>query len=149
MAMSFHPHPAVVVAKLILITAALDVLLYLTRDILDRIYITLMLAVTLLGVLLIILAVIRTRFLKITIDENTITYSAGVFATREVVLPFRKITEASFRQSLVQRVFGVGTLDVDTAGGDMMAISVGNIRYSDLKKILATINRNTGSEDGT
>jgi len=73
-----------------------------------------------------------------------VTYITGILSRKRVVLPYQRISEASYDQGFVQRIFGVGTLRIDTAGGTTMAISVPDIIYKDLQEILGVINKKSG-----
>lgn len=149
MAHSFHPYPIVAFIRISLTALALTALLFVAQQLIDRIFIVLIAAVWLLSFAFILIAYISSRLHTITLDENTITYRSGMLAIRRVVLPYSRITEASYTQSLLQRVLDVGTLYVDTAGGSAVAIYVNDIKQSDLVGILKEVNDKCGKGDGT
>ena len=149
MAHSFHPHPIVAAVKIFLMDVILHVLFFAVRNYIERIFITLLLAIWLIGLAFVLVAFLRAKFHTIVMDDNTLTYNSGILSLRRIVLPYTRITEASYTQDLVQRIFGVGTLNVDTAGGSDIAIHVHDIRYNDLKMILAMVNNRSGRGDGT
>jgi membrane protein YdbS with pleckstrin-like domain len=148
MARSFHPYPAIAIAKLFLTALALSVLLYMVRDMLGQSLVTLLIVIWLITALYMLVAFLRSRLSTIELGEQSMTYQAGILSTRKVVLPYAKITEASYAQSLMQRLFGVGNLIVDTASGTPAAIRLDDVRYSDLKEILSVINSKTGADSG-
>jgi uncharacterized membrane protein YdbT with pleckstrin-like domain len=139
----------VAAVKIFIMEIMLSVFIYVVREYIERIFITLLLALWLIGLAFVLVAFLRAKFHTITLDENTLTYNSGILSLRRIVLPFSRITEASYTQDLVQRIFGVGTLNVDTAGGSDVAIHVHDIKYKDLKMILDDINRRSGRGDGT
>ncbi len=149
MAHSFHPYPIVAAVKIFLMDVLLSALFFFLRDYIESIFITLLLALWLIGFAFMLVAFLRSRFYTVTLEGNTLTYNSGILSLRNVVLPYERITEASFTQDVVQRIFGVGTLNVDTAGGSDIAIHVHDIRHKDLKAILAAINLKGGKGDGT
>lgn len=145
---SFNPYPVVGAVKTFLMCAVLALLAFYIRPGISGIFDTLIAAIALVGLTFILLAFLVAKFHTITLSEQTITYRSGIIVLRKIMLPYSKITEASYTQGLIQRIFGVGTLRVDTAGGSMVAIYLADVRYGDLKKILAEINAKTGKDAG-
>ncbi|MEW6722524.1 MAG: PH domain-containing protein [Candidatus Micrarchaeota archaeon] len=149
MSETFNPHPIVAVVKIFLMAALLSVLLFLAQDYLGDIFLNVLLLIWLIAIFYIFVAFIAARFHMVSIDENGITYNSGILSIRRIIIPYSRITEASYTQGLVQRLFGVGTLNVDSAGGSNMAIHVNDIKFEHLKKVLDMINRRSGKGDGT
>lgn len=148
MTLSFHPHPIVPAVKILFVEVVLSIILFAVREYVERIFLPLLLALWLIGFAFILIAFLRARFHTLTLEENTLVYNSGILSLRRVVVPFSRITEASYTQDIVQRILGVGTLNVDSAGGSDVAIHVHDIRYKDLKLILNDINRKSGKESG-
>ena len=149
MAHSFHPHPIVGATKILIMTIILTALVIVMRDLLERILLPIIAALWLIGIVFIIVAFIASRFQTLTLEENGMLYHSGILSTRRILLSYAKITETSYTQGLVQRIFGVGTLNVDTAGGAMVAIRMNDVRHAELKKILHEIKLKGGNGDGT
>ncbi len=149
MAHSFHPHPIVGATKIFLMTVFLTVFVLLVRDLLERILLPLIAALWLIGIVFVLVAFIASRFQTLTLEENGMLYQSGVISTRRILLQYAKITETTYTQGIVQRIFGVGTLYVDTAGGSNVAIRMNDVRHSELKKILGEIKMKGGPGDGT
>lgn len=149
MAHSFHPHPIVAVTKVIVMTFLLSALIVIMHEYLERIFYTLLVSLWLVGLVFVMVAYLSSRFKTLTLEENSMLYRSGIIATQRIMLPYAKITETSYLQSLPQRIFGVGTLNVDTAGGGNMAIHMPDVRHDDLKRILAEIRAKGGKGDGT
>lgn len=148
MARTFHPYPIVGVTKSIIIAVFLGVLLFLLQDFLGMLTIPLLLAVVGISVLMIIMAFAAARFHVLTMGDNSISYKTGVLSTRNVVLPYPKITEAGFTQGLIQRLFGVGTLNLDTAGGSAVAIHISDIKRSDIDSVMVEVKTKGGKDSG-
>jgi len=146
---SFHPHPIVAILKIFLTMVALSFFVFNFRSMLGSIYLLLIIVFWIIALFFMLMSFVSSRTHTITLDENTISYRSGVLATRNVVLSYGKITEASYFQGPIQRIFGVGTLNVDTAGGSDIAIRVNDIRHSDVKQLLGNINAKGMSGDGT
>jgi len=149
MARSFNPYPVVRVIKIFISVVILSLLLYAVQGYIERIWTILLLAVWLLGIASGMIAIISAKFHTITLDESSMVYQSGILSTRRVVIPYAKVTEASYTQDLIQRIFGIGTLNVDTAGGSNVAIHVLDIKHSHLILILEDIRRKGGKGDGT
>jgi len=148
MAHSFHPHPVIGVVKIALYVALLAVLLFFLREMLGGLFVQILLIVFGFGIISTVFAFLMAKFQTVTLEENSITYTSGIFSMRRTVVPYSKITEASYIQGLIQRLFGVGTLSIDSAGGATIAIRMENVRYADLKKIIDEVNAKTGKESG-
>jgi len=54
--------------------------------------------------------------LQYIIDDDTVKAQGGVLWKRYVTIPFTKITNLDITQGPVQRIFGIGTIHVQTAG---------------------------------
>jgi len=145
---SFNPYPIVAVAKAICMALLFTAALLYLRPAMEDIFPTALVIVLLLCVAYVLLAFLMAKFHTITLEGQTIIYRSGILSLRKIVLPYAKITEASYTQGIVQRIFGVGTLRVDTAGGSQVAIYLADVRYSDLKKILDEINQRGGNDGG-
>ncbi|MEW6748522.1 MAG: PH domain-containing protein [Candidatus Micrarchaeota archaeon] len=148
MARSFHPYPIVGVTKSAIIAVLLSALVFVLRDLLKDLMLPLLGAVIGLSLLMIIFAFIAARFHTLTISDTSISYHTGVISTRNIVLPYAKITEASYTQGLIQRLFGVGTLNLDTAGGSAVAIHITDIKRSDIEDVLTEVRTKGGKDSG-
>ena len=51
--------------------------------------------------------------LAYVIEDNSISFREGVFSVKTITIPYAKITNVSFSQSLFQRLFGVGNIFID------------------------------------
>lgn len=54
--------------------------------------------------------------LQYVIDDDTVKAQGGVLWKRYVTIPFTKITNLDITEGPVQRLFGIGTIHVQTAG---------------------------------
>jgi len=140
--MQFRPYPIITIARTMLTAIALSIALFLAREWIMGIFTSLLVAVWLVAIVYAAIAFVYSRFQLIIIEGQTITYKSGILSTRDIVLPFSKITETGYYQTLFQRIFGVGNLRLDTLGGS--AIIVDDILYRDMKTILAAVNGKTG-----
>lgn len=109
---------------------------------------TAILAVAALSMVMILLAFIRSRFETVSLDDKMISHTVGILSTKKVIVPYTKVTEAKYSQGIMHRIFGVGSLRVDSAGGTDVAINVDEVRKADLESILAAINEKTRPAGG-
>ncbi|KAF0126725.1 MAG: membrane-flanked domain protein [Elusimicrobia bacterium] len=56
------------------------------------------------------------RSLEYSIDDDAIRCNSGVFWKRRVTVPYSKVTNVDITQGPVQRMYGVGSVHVQTAG---------------------------------
>jgi len=138
---SFNPVPIVAAVKYIVSAVLLSVALFIIGFIiggLAYLLILLMWAVTLFKIAI---AFLRAQYHVLTLEKNTITYTYGIISRNQTVLPYSRVTEASYDQGFLQRIFKVGTLRIDSAGGSRIAVYLPDIRDKDLKRILKKINK--------
>ncbi|MBU1166028.1 PH domain-containing protein [Candidatus Micrarchaeota archaeon] len=145
---SFHPNPVVGMTKIFILAIILTLIVYTYREILKNVAITFLEIIWIISLIYIATIFIMSRFYSITLDEKSVTYKRGIFWTKEIMLPYHRITEATYIQGIVQRILRVGTLIVDTAGGSHMAIHVEDIKSSDLKMIIGEIKTKSHADDG-
>ena len=145
---AFNPYPAVAMAKFLLFGIVVSAIIYLSRDMFGQFLIDILAVLWLAIIFFMLAAFIRSRFYAIDLEDQVISYNAGILSTRKVIIPYSKVTEASFTQTLFQRLFGVGNLNIDTAGGSNVAIHLADVKQADLKMILADINKKTGKDSG-
>lgn len=57
--------------------------------------------------------ILESKNFGYVVHENSLGFRQGSFSVFKETIPFARITNASFNQSLIQRFFGVGDLDID------------------------------------
>lgn len=93
-----------------------------------------------LGVALLIFILIRIYLplyydtLSYTIEDDLVMGTRGVFWKKRVTVPFRKITNIDISQGPVQRLFGLGTIHVQTAGAAGAQAAVAELRIEGMKE---------------
>ncbi len=60
------------------------------------------------------IARLKYKVAKIMLDESAIKITSGLFSTKEVAIPFRRIQTVEIKQSPMQRFIGVGHVVVAT-----------------------------------
>ena len=70
------------------------------------------------SVIIVVLAIIKWKKNVYCVEDEGMYIKYGVFQIHERTLPFSQVHSADISSSLVQRVFNVCKLEIDTAGGD-------------------------------
>ncbi len=136
---SYHPYPIIGITKALIAAVLLSAALYFIRDLFPQSLLAAG-AVWLLALLYSASLFVSSGFKTVTLGDASLTYKSGALATQQFILPYSKITEANYSQGIVERIFGVGTLSVDTPGGTDQPIRLGMVRISDIEKTIDRIN---------
>ncbi len=117
--------------------------LYYLRDYIQALYMNAVAAVWLLGLAACVFAYIGSRFTTLEIRDKDLLFKRGVFAVKTVLVPYNRITDTRYVQSLVERVLGLGTLEVETASESGVAIRIGGVRDADVRDIMGNVSSKT------
>lgn len=143
---SFNPDPKLIVIEILLIAFLISAMSFYLEGSLGDLLVPVLGGVWALSIALIALAHFLVRFDTLKIDESSLSHTVGILSTKRVVLPFNQITESKYKQSILQRVLGLGDLHVDSAGGSAIAIDVKNLRWQDLERILSEMGSRVGGK---
>jgi len=72
--------------------------------------------VIVIAILLAIYSIINFFKYKFYISGNDLIVEKGVFSKKRIVIPFDRIQSINFKQNLIQQIFSVVGLEIDTAG---------------------------------
>jgi len=145
MADAVHPNPVVAVARIILVAIAFTAFAFLVRSYIEDYAMQLIALVWGISILDCIFLFIATRFVTLEIGEKDILFRRGILSVKTVLVPFDKVTDTRYTQSLLERIFGVGTLEVETASESGVPIRMPAVRYEDIKGIMGDFaNRRRG-----
>lgn len=95
--------------------------------------------VAILTVVSIVAAFIRAKIQYIDIDDEGITMHTGLFNKKTTYVPYERVTNVQIHRSFVERLFLLGTLQVDTAGTHQKEIVMYNIPAHYLDKIAKSV----------
>ncbi|MBU3189970.1 PH domain-containing protein [Clostridium bowmanii] len=98
--------------------------------------------------LVIILATVRWKKNGYYLDDDVLSIKHGVFMTHERMVPFSQVQSADISSSVIQRLFNVRKLEIDTARGeDRIEISILLSKEEALrvKSIIFKENRNSAN----
>ena len=60
-----------------------------------------------------LIVLLESKNIGFRLEQNTVHYREGIFSLRRFAIPFARITNVSYHQSIFQRMFSVGDLIVD------------------------------------
>lgn len=75
-------------------------------------------------------------FTKYGMDEGRLFVESGLLSTQEQEVRLYRILNISLSKSLVQRIFGMGTVHIDSTDVDLKCLKIINIKDSDHVKEL-------------
>ena len=96
-------------------------------------------------VLIAVIAFLRYWFFKFYIDYQSEEFviENGIFNKTKTTIPFHKIQKVTIDQSLIQRIFNVHKLELDTAGSDKKEASIKAISQSMALELKRSLLENT------
>ncbi|APX96014.1 PH domain-containing protein [Natronorubrum daqingense] len=77
------------------------------------------------------------------ITPDTFDVSSGVFARRSREIPYGRIQNVDVRQGVFQRLFGLATLSIETAGGGATEATLNFVSESEATRLQTQIRRRT------
>ncbi len=86
-----------------------------------------------------ILSFIKAKIQYIDVDDEGITLHKGLFNKKTIYVPYERITHINMDHNLIDRLFMLGTLKVDTAGTTKTEITMGSIPTEYLEKMSGCI----------
>jgi membrane protein YdbS with pleckstrin-like domain len=144
----FNPNPVVAAVGYFIIAIVLNIALFFFRSFVGNLLPAVVGLIWLFTVIKIVMRYTHAKFELVSLDEKSMKYTKGIFFQHNIILPYVKITEATYFQTPLQRLFGVGTLKIDSAGGSTVAIFVYDVNKSDIELILQEVNEKAGNDGG-
>ncbi len=144
MEQTFNPNPIIRILKISVLALIFSAGAFYFHTYLEGILYTLIYLVWIIAAVYMILIYSGSRFETVSLGETSVKHTVGVLSQRNTVLPYAKITEKRYDQSLLERVLGLGTMHLDTAGGASVAIHMYDVKRSDFDKILAAVEKGAG-----
>ena len=97
----------------------------------------------------IVIAFVKAKIQYIEVDDEGITMHIGLFNKKTTYVPYERVTNIAVHRNLLERVFLLGSLQIDTAGTNRAEINMKNISAKYLDMIIKSVHRNIGnSEEG-
>ena len=79
------------------------------------------------AILSIVAAFIRAKIQYIEVDTEGVTLHMGLFNKKTTYVPYERITNVHINRGFVERLFLLGSLEIDTAGTAQVEIKVDSI----------------------
>jgi len=92
----------------------------------------------------IVISFVKAKIQYIDVDSEGVTMHIGLLNKKTTYVPYERVTNVHINRSLLERVFMLGTLQIDTAGTNMVEISMRNIPSQYLDKIAKSVHRKLG-----
>jgi membrane protein YdbS with pleckstrin-like domain len=94
-------------------------------------------------------ALLETIFWKYTVTDRRIFVRHGLLSVTEETARLGRVQDITLRQSIFDRLFGVGTLSIDTAGTEGGALDFrGLVRPTEVREVIEDAVRDaTGRDD--
>ena len=87
-----------------------------------------------------IVYVLAWRNMRYVFDETEFSLYSGIITKRQVHVPYARVQSVNHRAGLVQRIFGVCSVSIDTAGGSSnKAVRVPYVTLADAERIRADL----------
>ncbi len=137
-----HPNPVAKIAGILLIATILSLGMSI---LLPDLFLLGLPFIWGLAVLLCLMAYASTRFTTLEVTEDEIIHVIGVMSVRRKHIPYSKITDVSMRQSFIERIFSLGTLEIDTAGGPGTEIMIPSMPLNTLHRVMDEIKEESNS----
>jgi len=134
-----HPNPIIDQARAIIFALILSVVLYLIREYIPELFVPALALTWIVAISAALFFYIVMRFISLEIGEKDIMYRKGIFAVKTTLVPYSKVTDARYNQSLLERILGLGTLEVETASESGIAIRMQGVRYDDVEAIMKNV----------
>ncbi|MBQ3106214.1 MAG: PH domain-containing protein, partial [Eggerthellaceae bacterium] len=100
------------------------------------------LVVLLVVALVMVYQVVSYKHLWYELGEEEFSLYSGIFSKKRVHVPYRRIQSVDQRATLLQRVFGVCSVSIDTAGGsNNKAVQVPYVQKAQAEQLRATLYR--------
>ncbi len=89
-----------------------------------------------------------TRFVSLEVTEDEVVYKKGILSVNRVHIAFHMITSVNMQQTFFERIFGLGTLEIDTAGGPWREVVMEAMPIDALRRIVGEIKKETDKSHG-
>jgi len=144
MPQSFHPFPIVSALNVLISGIIISIVMFILMLFLGPLIVIAVILIWAAVILRIMTLFIMAQYRILTLENDSITYQVGIISQHTTSLPYSRISESGYNQTFAERLFGVGTLRIDTAGGSFMAIHIKDMRRRDLETIIKKIKGKSG-----
>lgn len=90
-------------------------------------------------------AEISKKFKRIILEEGQAIAESGLITKEIIHADYDRITSVNMRQDPIERLFKVGTIEIDTAGTEKIEVKMGGIKEEDMKRIASIVDKKGGA----
>jgi len=75
----------------------------------------------------------------VEIGEYAVTVKTGLLNTRTIMIPYERMTNVNIKRGIFDRLMGMGTLEIDTAGTAQTEVIMPYMLNKDLEHIMSEL----------
>jgi putative membrane protein len=90
---------------------------------------------------LLVLSWAITRFKYLEFGEENLFMQSGIIGIKQIRIPYSRVTHTEFRQSILDRFLGIGTLRIDTAGTSAVEMVFEEIVRKDAMEVIEFVEK--------
>ncbi|MBI2079638.1 PH domain-containing protein [Candidatus Micrarchaeota archaeon] len=133
---TFHPTAKPEHVKTLLIAITLTLIALFFQSFLGSIATFFLSVIWIITILISIIVELRTRAVTINLEEKGISVKQGILNTKQVFINYSNIANINIHRSLFERMVGVGSLEIDTAGTSGAEVLIHSIDNKYLQKVI-------------
>lgn len=80
-------------------------------------------------------AVLKQKYYGFALREKDIIYRSGYLFQKTIVIPFNRMQHSSIQQSFLDKIFGISSLKIYTAGGSGSDMNIPGLLPDEAKKL--------------
>ncbi|MBN2478421.1 PH domain-containing protein [Candidatus Micrarchaeota archaeon] len=134
--LKIKPTPKVQFIQILLSAVILTLLVHFLRSFLGTLTGMLYIGIWVLAVLLGAVAFVVHYFKEIEVEEDHMAVRTGVINSSHVWINYSNVTNVTVRKNLLERIMGVGTLEVDTSGTNKVEVIMSDLNSKDLEDVM-------------
>lgn len=140
---AFHPTARAVYIKIFILGLIFTSLAFALQDIISKFLVDFLLILWTLLVLVAIISKIYTKFTTVKIEETGLTITKGILSIKKIFIQYKNISNVRIHQTLFERIIGVGSIGIDTAGTSGTEVIIDYIENEKLQRIVQ-LSKKTG-----
>jgi putative membrane protein len=82
-----------------------------------------------------VLANVRARIRYVEVKGEGLSVHKGLFNKKVMFIPYARITNLRVNRGIMERIFGLGSLEIDTAGTGIVEVYMGGIPSGQLERL--------------
>lgn len=83
------------------------------------------------------------RLMGYAVREHDILFREGIFFRSVVAIPFKRVQHVEVKEGPIERMFGLKTLEVYTAGGQSSDLSISGLQQEEAQRLKVFVIQNT------